>query len=164
MLNNPTGIFAKCHGHIPTDHYHTVTFTVHRTRSWISSWRFQQLMDISMRTAVNIKLFISRLASKEHVTVAAVCSGACVLLWAAMPKPAPAWVLQLVIGGKLPIVVSLDWIKYTPFRSASSHCIAHSPQKRANRVMFKWSSIRSILRLALCEIVFFFSLLCTKCL
>nr|XP_046234851.1 mucin-2-like [Scatophagus argus] len=23
VLNNPTGIFAKCHGHIPTDHYHT---------------------------------------------------------------------------------------------------------------------------------------------
>ncbi|XP_044042781.1 mucin-5B-like isoform X2 [Siniperca chuatsi] len=22
VLNNPTGIFAKCHGHIPTDHYH----------------------------------------------------------------------------------------------------------------------------------------------
>uniref|UniRef100_A0A7N8XZ23 Mucin-19-like n=1 Tax=Mastacembelus armatus TaxID=205130 RepID=A0A7N8XZ23_9TELE len=23
VLNNPTGIFAKCHGHIPTDQYHT---------------------------------------------------------------------------------------------------------------------------------------------
>uniref|UniRef100_A0A8C4DQJ3 Mucin-19 n=1 Tax=Dicentrarchus labrax TaxID=13489 RepID=A0A8C4DQJ3_DICLA len=23
VLNNPTGIFAECHGHIPTDHYHT---------------------------------------------------------------------------------------------------------------------------------------------
>ncbi|XP_068443121.1 mucin-6 [Clinocottus analis] len=23
VLNNPTGIFAKCHDHIPTDHYHT---------------------------------------------------------------------------------------------------------------------------------------------
>ncbi|XP_054480407.1 mucin-19-like [Anoplopoma fimbria] len=23
VLNDPTGIFAKCHGHIPTDHYHT---------------------------------------------------------------------------------------------------------------------------------------------
>lgn len=73
-----------------------------------------------MRTAVSIKLFIycyylSRLASKEHVTVAAVCSGACVLLWEAMPKPAPVWVLQLVIGGKLPIVVSLDLINIQLF-------------------------------------------------
>uniref|UniRef100_A0A8C3AZB4 VWFD domain-containing protein n=1 Tax=Cyclopterus lumpus TaxID=8103 RepID=A0A8C3AZB4_CYCLU len=23
VLNNPTGIFAECHGHIPTNHYHT---------------------------------------------------------------------------------------------------------------------------------------------
>ncbi|KAK5849188.1 hypothetical protein PBY51_008848 [Eleginops maclovinus] len=23
VLNNPTGIFSKCHGHIPTNHYHT---------------------------------------------------------------------------------------------------------------------------------------------
>ncbi|XP_056281300.1 mucin-2-like [Pseudoliparis swirei] len=23
VLNNPTGIFAECHGHMPTDHYHT---------------------------------------------------------------------------------------------------------------------------------------------
>uniref|UniRef100_A0A3Q3W8H4 VWFD domain-containing protein n=1 Tax=Mola mola TaxID=94237 RepID=A0A3Q3W8H4_MOLML len=27
VLNNPTGIFAMCHGHNPTDHYHTVIFT-----------------------------------------------------------------------------------------------------------------------------------------
>lgn len=24
ILNNPTGIFGKCHKHIPTDHYHKV--------------------------------------------------------------------------------------------------------------------------------------------
>lgn len=25
VLNNPDGIFAECHGHIPTDYYHRVT-------------------------------------------------------------------------------------------------------------------------------------------
>jgi len=32
VLNNPTGIFAKCHGFIPTDQHHTV-----RTSIWMCS-------------------------------------------------------------------------------------------------------------------------------
>lgn len=99
VLNNPTGIFAKCHGHIPTDRYHTVTRLLHQMKSL--------QLALSVMAPVKIQLvFVSRLVSKEHATVAAVCSSACALLWAAMPKPAAVWVLQLVTGGKLPTAVS----------------------------------------------------------
>lgn len=59
---------------------------------------------------------ISRHASSERATVAAVCNNVCVLLWAVMPKPAPVWGWSLVIGGKLLIVVSSDLIFFCEMR------------------------------------------------
>lgn len=42
MLNIPTGIFAKCHGHIPTNHYHTVKGLVHKFNPY-----YQHLMVVA---------------------------------------------------------------------------------------------------------------------
>lgn len=80
MLNDPTGIFAKCHSHIPTDSYYLV--------SVFSFFFLLNRSSVTLRTKLALNadyyFFIPRPASRELVTVAAVCSSACVCLSAAM--------------------------------------------------------------------------------
>ena len=94
VLNEATGIFATCHNHIPTDHFHTVRL-LHINKILKFSIKFQHWLIHFMKLIITF-----RLASKELVTVATTCISVYVLLWAATPKPAPVWVLQLATGGK----------------------------------------------------------------
>lgn len=82
-------------------------------------------------------VFIYRLAFKEHVTVAAVCSSACALLWEAMPKPAPAWGLSSAIGGKLPNVVSSNLINIQLF------CLHSQSTEKSQQINVQWFKIRT---------------------
>lgn len=117
ILNDPNGMFAKCHHHIPTDHYHKVRSIVDPQLVLQSVFNLQ--INMGCR---HYGTCFSRLASSGHVTVSGVWRSVFVLLWEAMPKPVLVWESSLVIGGGLLIAVSLDLTNIKLFFDLSWWC------------------------------------------
>lgn len=134
-MKKPYGIFAKCHGHIPIDHYYTVTGPLCQTELLNYFFFVQQLthIDISVMTPVNMKLL--RFQACIQGTCNSDSSKLQQCLCIALGNYAKACASLGVLVG--------DWRKVTNCCEFNfdihlfSHFIVQRPMERVSGLMFK---------------------------